>query len=60
MVEYLSNSFPIDRLASTFNEVADGLKSRYENDEDAWLKIVAEMKEKGLEVCDYEDESCDF
>ena len=46
--------------ASSFKEVADGLKSRYENDENAWQKIVAEMKEKGLDVCDYEDESCDF
>ena len=46
--------------AGSFKEVADGLKSRYENDENAWQKIVAEMKEKGLDACDYEDESCDF
>lgn len=43
----------------TFNEVVENLKARYENDEKAWQKNVSEMKGKGLDVCDDENESCE-
>ena len=44
---------------SSFNELAENFQSRYGNDEKAWQKIVAELKGKGLNVCDDENESCD-
>lgn len=42
---------------SSLNELVDDLKTRYEQDDKAWQKIVAEMKDKGLEVWDDENES---
>lgn len=41
----------------SLKELADDLKSRYEKDDKAWEKISAEMKDKGLEVWDDENES---
>ena len=45
---------------NSFEELINDFKSRYENDEKSWTKIIKEMKAKGLDVNDDEDESMNY